>query len=96
MTNLEISEICGRTVCLKGNLLKAYVALHKLGCPVLVREGDTEQQFFISAETATEQIWCNYYDMGYPYINPQIERTLEPLHVGVDWENPGCLVCFNN
>ncbi len=96
MNNMEATEICGITPLLVGNLRKAYIALHELGCPVFVRMGDKEQHFFISGETATEEVWCSYYDLAYPWINPRIEAVLKPLHVGVDWENPGCLVCFND
>lgn len=50
---------------------------------------------YISAETSYSALcvadYYGEYRGGYPWINPDIERTAEKLGLIIEWVNPGCL-----
>lgn len=94
MKTSDMLEICGVTPRLVGSMLKAYIALHEMGVPVFVRVDDRENQFFVSLETACEEVWADYYELGYAWINPRLEKAVAALGCEVDWENPGCLIVY--
>jgi hypothetical protein len=85
---------------LKGNYLKAYKALEKIGAPVFVRS-DRPDGFMISAETGGSGPnglpWADYYDnCSQPFgVNPAIESILSANKLFSEWENPGALGVYD-
>jgi hypothetical protein len=77
---------------------QAFDSLKTLGCPVFIR-ADNPKGFYISTEHANSHNWADYYGEfrgGYPWENPKIETVLSPLGLACDWENPACLIVFED
>lgn len=78
MTENEMSKI----------LMKAVKALAEAGWIVL--HGDK-----ISAEMDHPAgIAADYYELGYPWVNPELEKALKANGLDFDWMNPGELVIY--
>jgi hypothetical protein len=73
------------------NIKKAIAALKKMGAPLI----ENEDGVFISAEQNYDnEIWADYYELGYPYVNEKIETALDKNGFFAEWVNPGLLeVC---
>ncbi len=39
-------------------------------------------------------ISADYYEMGYPWVNPELEKALKDNGLDYEWMNPGELVIF--
>ena len=84
---------------MKRNYRNAFNALEKIGAPLIDHGGD---EFYISAENNVNEIWADYYMMGYPAcsmlddfgVNHKINAILDKYGLFAEWQNPGCLaVC---
>ncbi|MBA58531.1 MAG: hypothetical protein CMQ40_05095 [Gammaproteobacteria bacterium] len=52
---------------------------------------DSEGRFLISAEYGDG--FANYYDCGYPYIHPSLEKWAVENGGYFEWQHPGA-ICF--
>jgi len=83
---------------MKRNYRNAYNALKKIGAPLIDHGGD---EFYISAENNSTEIWADYYMMGIGCtmlddfgVNHKINAILGKYGLFAEWQNPGCLaVC---
>lgn len=41
-------------------------------------------------------IAADYYELGYPWVNPALEKALKANGLDYDWMNPGELVIFES
>lgn len=85
---------------MKRTFIKAFNELKKLGCPVFERS-DEVGRFLISAEHPESYRWADYYayaDGRWKGENtsPLLEEVLRKYKLYAEWENPGCLIVFEN
>lgn len=60
--------------------------------PTLYLDRDEPGQVVLSAEDG--HAFANYYDAGYPYIDPRVEAAAADLGLFWEWENPGALIAY--
>lgn len=85
--------------------------LRDLGCPVFIRDEDPQEhgaQFFISAvglsdeEAACvpnldrDEVWANYYELDYPWINPLVEKVTAKHEMRIEWVNADMLGIYQD
>jgi hypothetical protein len=85
---------------MKKAYIKAFNELTKLGCPVFERS-DYEGKFLISAEDSESYKWADYYAYGDNRWNgentsPKLDEILKKYKLFAEWENPGCLIVFQD
>lgn len=85
---------------MKRPFIKAFNELTKLGCPVFERS-DYPGRFLISAEDSESYQWADYYayaDNRWKGENtsPKLDEVLSKYKLYAEWENPGCLIVFEN
>ena len=85
--------------------------LRDLGCPLFMRDENPQEygaQFFISAEGLTDEeaayvpnldrdeVWANYYELGYPWINPLLEKVTGKYEMRIEWVSAGYLGVYRD
>ena len=79
---------------MKGNMKKAFDKLTAMGAPVFERS-DEPGRFLLSAESGCDKFLIDYNWMGgYFGVDEEISDVVHGFGLDLEWENPGCLVCF--
>ena len=73
------------------NMAAAFKELQELKAPVFDREHDGT--FVLSAEMNDDRIWADYFS-GME-VDPEVGAIADKHSVWFEWENPGCLICFD-
>ena len=50
---------------------------------------DDERGFSISTEYDSDLIVAEYYELGYPWVNPVLEKLVKKFCMKWEWVNPG-------
>jgi len=80
---------------MKRNLRKCYNELKKIGAPVFERY-DPPDGFLLSAESNYDRIWADYWNEFGVEVDPKVEEICSRNKVFLEWENPGCLIAYDN
>lgn len=83
---------------LKGNVLKAFNALEKMGVPV--KDSDHNGgHFYISAEEENSPEWLDYHNGSKSWgdwtINDKVHEVLNANDLYPEWANPGYCVVYD-
>lgn len=84
---------------MKKKFQKAFDELKAMGVPVFERS-DYPNQFLISGEEDNSWEWLDYYDPRISWdmemVNPELTQILEKHGLHAEWENPGCLIVYED
>jgi|TARA_R110000824_G_scaffold132891_2_gene295478 hypothetical protein len=73
------------------NKREAFDVLDALGAPVFDRDANS---FYVDLEEGSSEpgvVWGDFYELGYPWVNPKLEEVVAKHGGFVEWKNPGVL-----